>query len=282
MCAEDPAQYPDGARWARNVDVWPRERLDEAQRLLRDVDGVTVIVYDQACAAEKRRARKRGKVETPPLHVFINERVCEGCGDCGVKSNCLSVQPVDTEFGRKTRIHQSSCNQDFTCLDGDCPSFVTVTETRRSRRRARARAASGTAAAAARHARSRCIDDDCPTRTPRRARPSTGSSTSTSRAWAARVSSPSARSLATAALLDGYHVAGLDQTGLSQKGGPGRLAREAVDASRSTRRTRSPPARPTRTSASTCSSPPTRATSRSCAPAAASPSRPARSRPGRW
>ncbi len=218
VCAEDPDHYPHDARWARNVDVWPRDRLDEAQLQLRDTDGVTVIVYDQACAAEKRRARKRGKLETPALHVVINERVCEGCGDCGVKSNCLSVQPVDTEFGRKTRIHQSSCNQDFTCLDGDCPSFVTVTDTRRSRRRAQVRVAAERAASRVATREVPVVGDDL--REPEdRARVDGVFNLYLTGVGGTGVVTVS-QLLATAALLDGLHVAGLDQTGLSQKGGP--------------------------------------------------------------
>jgi indolepyruvate ferredoxin oxidoreductase len=126
VCAEDPGHYGREARWARGVEVHGRERLAEVQDRLRDVSGVTVIVYDQRCAAEARRLRKRGLLEDPPRRVFINEAVCEGCGDCTVKSNCLSVVPVVTEFGEKRRIHEASCNKDYSCLEGDCPSFVTV------------------------------------------------------------------------------------------------------------------------------------------------------------
>jgi indolepyruvate ferredoxin oxidoreductase len=126
VVADDVDKYPRGARFAANARVEHRDELDAVQRELRDVEGVTVLIYDQACAAELRRGRKRGTIETPTTRVMINEDICEGCGHCGEVSNCASVHPVQTPFGRKTQIHQESCNFDLTCLGGNCPAFVTV------------------------------------------------------------------------------------------------------------------------------------------------------------
>jgi indolepyruvate ferredoxin oxidoreductase len=110
----------------RGTAFHDRSELDAVQRDLREVEGVTLLIYDQTCAAEKRRRRKKGELHDPATRVFINERVCEGCGDCGVASNCLSIVPVETDWGRKRAIEQSSCNKDYSCLNGFCPSFVTV------------------------------------------------------------------------------------------------------------------------------------------------------------
>ena len=126
VVTDDPDKYAGVARFPDHTTIHHRDDLDAVQRELREIPGVTVLIYDQTCAAEKRRRRKRGTFPDPDKRVVINELVCEGCGDCGVKSNCVSVQPVDTEFGRKRRIDQSSCNKDFSCLNGFCPSFVTV------------------------------------------------------------------------------------------------------------------------------------------------------------
>jgi indolepyruvate ferredoxin oxidoreductase len=126
IVTDEPHKYPPGPEFPQGASVRHRDELDAVQRELREEAGVTAIVYDQTCAAEKRRRRKRGRFPDPPQRVFINDLVCEGCGDCSAASNCLSVVPVETEFGRKRAIDQSSCNKDFSCLNGFCPSFVTV------------------------------------------------------------------------------------------------------------------------------------------------------------
>ncbi|MEO5326291.1 indolepyruvate ferredoxin oxidoreductase family protein [Mesorhizobium sp. CC13] len=126
VVTDEPGKYGGRGQFPAGTTFHHRDDLDFVQRQLRDIPGVTVLLYDQTCAAEKRRRRKRGTFPDPDRRVFVNELVCEGCGDCGVKSNCVSIQPVETEFGRKRRIDQSSCNKDFSCLSGFCPSFVTV------------------------------------------------------------------------------------------------------------------------------------------------------------
>src|SRR5580700_3267505 len=126
VVSDEPEKYPPGTDFPPGATVRHREDLDQIQRDIREFKGVSAIVYDQTCAAEKRRRRKRGRFPDPPKRVVINDLVCEGCGDCSTQSNCLSVTPVETEFGRKRVIDQSSCNKDFSCLKGFCPSFVTV------------------------------------------------------------------------------------------------------------------------------------------------------------
>jgi indolepyruvate ferredoxin oxidoreductase len=126
IVTDEPWKYPDDAGFPPGVTIHHRDDLMAVQTGLADVSGLSVLIYDQTCAAEKRRRRKRGQFPDPDKRVVINELVCEGCGDCGVQSNCVSVQPLDTEWGRKRTIDQSSCNKDFSCLKGFCPSFVTV------------------------------------------------------------------------------------------------------------------------------------------------------------
>jgi indolepyruvate ferredoxin oxidoreductase len=214
VLTDEPEKYGREARWAAGVEVWHRDRLDEAQRLLREIPGVTALVYDQRCAAEKRRLRKRGRLPDPATRVVINQAVCEGCGDCGVKSNCLSVQPVETEFGRKTRIHQSSCNKDYSCLLGDCPSFVTATPKGKERGRpARRPSLASEASEIGRLLRERPSLPEPDVRVRLDAGLFLMGIGGTGVVTINQV-------LGTAALLDGKHVVGLDQTGLSQKGGP--------------------------------------------------------------
>ncbi len=126
VMSDEPDKYPRGTPWPDGTAVKHRRELEATQQALRETGGVTALIYDQTCAAEKRRRRKRGQFPDPAKRVFINESVCEGCGDCGVQSNCVSVRPLETTFGRKRMIDQSTCNKDYACVDGFCPSFVTV------------------------------------------------------------------------------------------------------------------------------------------------------------
>jgi indolepyruvate ferredoxin oxidoreductase len=126
LVTDRPDRYGPSSGLAPGVRVHHRDDYDAVQRELRELAGVTIVVYEQTCAAEKRRRRKRGTMDGAPKRVFINASVCEGCGDCSVQSNCVSVWPKETELGRKREIDQSNCNQDYSCLQGFCPSFVTV------------------------------------------------------------------------------------------------------------------------------------------------------------
>jgi indolepyruvate ferredoxin oxidoreductase len=213
VCAEDPKHYGRKARWAPGVDVVGRDRLPQVQDDLRQIPGVTAIVYDQRCAAEARRLRKRGLLPEPPHRVVINAAVCEGCGDCSNKSNCLSVLPLDTEFGEKRQIHDPSCNRDYTCLEGDCPSFVTITPNRRGRhgRRSAKRDAVGLT-------RTRPL---MPAGTlPLPAVPAVECHYSVYFTGIGGTGVVTAnRIIATAAEAAGFVIGGMDQTGLSQKAG---------------------------------------------------------------
>ncbi|HEX3363756.1 indolepyruvate ferredoxin oxidoreductase family protein [Phenylobacterium sp.] len=126
IVAAEPERYEHATDLAPGVEVHPRSELMKVQEQLRETPGVTVLLYDQVCATEKRRRRKRGTMKAAPQRVMINPLVCEGCGDCSKTSNCVSVEPLNTAFGRKRKINQSSCNQDYTCLEGFCPSFITL------------------------------------------------------------------------------------------------------------------------------------------------------------
>ena len=125
LVSDEPEQF-DAHDYPRGTTISHRRDLDALQRELREIPGVTVLIYAQTCATEKRRRRKRGLLEDPKKFVVINDLVCEGCGDCSVESNCLSVVPKETPFGRKRQIDQNNCNKDFSCVNGFCPSFVTV------------------------------------------------------------------------------------------------------------------------------------------------------------
>ena len=187
----------------RGVEVRDRAETLEVQQELAAIPGVTVLVHDQYCAAEKRRNRKRGTYPTPAEKVVINERICEGCGDCGEKSNCLSVHPVQTEFGRKTQIDQSTCNFDYSCLQGDCPAFVTVVPGTKTERVATAPSLAADSLPAPAQS---TVDAD------------RGFSLRLTGIGGTGIVTVSAV-LATAAVLDGNSARTLDMTGLAQKGG---------------------------------------------------------------
>ncbi|HYM12764.1 MAG TPA: indolepyruvate ferredoxin oxidoreductase family protein [Bryobacterales bacterium] len=203
ILTDDLERYRDRTGLAPSAEVRYRDELEPVMEELSKTSGATAIIYDQQCAAEKRRQRSRGKLPKPTRLLVINEEVCEGCGDCVAKSNCLSLHPVETEYGQKTRIHQSSCNADYSCLLGDCPSFVSVmvepgTGLRKRQLPELPGVEIGEPAAKV------TVGDGYEILIPGIG----GTGVVTLNAL-----------LATAALLDGLHATTLDQTGLSQKGG---------------------------------------------------------------
>jgi indolepyruvate ferredoxin oxidoreductase len=203
VTTDEPDKYPVDAGFPPGVQILHRSELDRVQRELREIEGTTVLIHDQTCAAEKRRRRKRGTFPDPDKRAFINARICEGCGDCGVASNCLSLTPLETEFGRKRAIDQSSCNKDFSCINGFCPSFVTV-------HGAKLRKAKGGREAAAELAH---IPE--PTGLPTLDRPYNILVTGVGGTGVVTIGAL----LGMAAHLEGKGVSVLDQTGLAQKGG---------------------------------------------------------------
>ena len=202
IVTEDPTRYANVADLPRRVKIYDREDLDDVQDMLRKTKGVSVMIYDQICATEKRRRSKRGLRAPDRTRVVINTEVCEGCGDCSIKSNCLSVEPVETELGRKRRINQSTCNTDLSCLRGFCPSFVTIQD-----------------GEPAWEDQPRPVFDDAGLplpETPSLAEPWNVLFTGVGGTGVTTV----AAVLAMAAHVDGHAASSLDMTGLAQKGGP--------------------------------------------------------------
>ncbi len=200
ITTDDPGKYK-GVTLDRKVTVRHRDELLAVQERLRTIAGVTVLIHDQQCAAEKRRDRKRGIIATPKTRIVIDHRVCEGCGDCGVQSNCLSLEPIDTEYGRKTRIDQATCNLDLSCVKGDCPAFVTVVPSKKPRSDRRSTPATHTLP------------------TPPRRTPAEGMTIRMPGIGGTGVVTVS-QMLLVAAKIAGVPATSVDQTGLSQKAGP--------------------------------------------------------------
>ncbi len=202
VVTDEPEKYPHGTSWAPGVTIRHRDELDAVQRELRETPGVSALIYDQTCASEKRRRRKRNEFPDPAMRAVINEMVCEGCGDCSTKSNCLSVEPLETEFGRKRAINQSSCNKDFSCVKGFCPSFVTVEGGRLKKGRSAAKSM-----------------DDFPPLSEPAARESTGQYGVLVTGIGGTGVITIGQILAVAAHLEGKGVSVLDMSGLAQKYG---------------------------------------------------------------